>query len=80
MSNIGSRVKKKGWEQDKAKKGLLKIWEVKRKHYGESQDEFSFWELVVLECPKFLEQKYKGKPCVDEKFYMIRKPFSLNVR
>jgi hypothetical protein len=53
---------------------------MKRKHYGGSQDEFSFWELVVLEHTTFLEQKYKGKPCANEKFYMIRKPFSLNVR
>jgi hypothetical protein len=35
--------KEKGWEQDKARKSLLQTWEAKRKHYGESQDEFSFW-------------------------------------
>ncbi len=72
--------KEKGWDQDKARKSLLRIWVMKRKHYGGSQDEFSFWELVVLEHTTFLEQKYKGKPCANEKFYMIRKPFSLNVR
>jgi hypothetical protein len=30
--------KEKGWDQDKARKSLLRIWVMKRKHYGGSPE------------------------------------------